>query len=946
MGLDVRVRIHYNTAFGETICICGGPANLGAWDPAKAFALVFTPGGFWEGTFSLPLTQPGTIRYKYILRRQDGSTSWEGGPDRVLHYVPGAMNALVLEDSWHAGDGAEYSSAFAKVVHGRPVVRGIDAAATLVKAMRAINADEQRSRHTVLVLQLRATRIDRASKFCVLGSHPALGSWDEQRAVVLDDADFPVWRAVLDLDRTPAAPKDASTPIRYKFGVYDVAAKRVLAWEEGTDRELPPPVKLEPGRVYVRTDEGFRYGGSSAGWRGAGVALPVFSLRTADGTGVGEFLDLCPFTDWARSVGLRLIQILPINDTVATHNWIDSYPYGAISVFALHPIYLRLQRMGELRDEAAAAEIAAERKRLNALDAVDYEAVMRVKSRFYKLLYDQERDRTFADPRFRAFVQENADWLLPYAAFSCLRDKFGTVDYGWWPKYGTWSAARAHFEPLMSLAEGVPHSAERDDVMVHLFIQWHTHMQMTEAAAHARALGVVLKGDLPIGVMRNSVDTWVSPHLFNLQYQTGAPPDAFSANGQNWGFPTYNWDAMARDGNYAWWKRRLGKLSSYFDAFRIDHILGFFRIWEIPGDAVDGLLGQFSPAHPISVDELHGRGLRWFDYGRFCTPYIREHMLDRYLGGAENVALAKRDYLTETAPGCYALKPFFSSQKLIVEHFAAKLAHESAEKTAQLKTLRDGLMAFTTEVIFLPARVGTNCYSPRVMMQFTQSFRDLDGDTQAALNRIYTHYFYERNEGLWEEQAWRKLPALKSATEMLVCGEDLGMVPACVPPCMARLGILSLNVQRMPKDPKEKFYHPSRASHLSVVTPSSHDTSTIRGWWEEDRNVTRDFWVDQMGRSPAEEPPVYCEPWVVTEIVNQHMYSPAMWAIFPLQDLVGMDGELRLNNPHAERINIPAIPKHYWRFRFHLSVEQLAAATKFNAFLANMISSSGRNSLF
>jgi 4-alpha-glucanotransferase len=185
-----------------------------------------------------------------------------------------------------------------------------------------------------------------------------------------------------------------------------------------------------------------------------------------------------------------------------------------------------------------------------------------------------------------------------------------------------------------------------------------------------------------------------------------------------------------------------------------------------------------------------------------------------------------------------------------------------------------------------------------------------------------------------------KLPQLKSATNMLVCGEDLGMVPHCVPEVMQQLGILSLEIQRMPKDPAKEFFHPNDAPYLSVITPSTHDMSTIRGWWEENRERTRRFYNHVMGQWG--DAPQYCESWISRAIVMQHLYSPAMWSIFQVQDILGMSDTLRRENHQEERINDPANSKNYWQYRMHITLEDLLKQKDFNDELRDYVIHSGR----
>ena len=205
---------------------------------------------------------------------------------------------------------------------------------------------------------------------------------------------------------------------------------------------------------------------------------------------------------------------------------------------------------------------------------------------------------------------------------------------------------------------------------------------------------------------------------------------------------------------------------------------------------------------------------------------------------------------------------------------------------------------------------------------------------------LYTDFFYYRHNDFWYHTAMQKLPALLDSTGMLACGEDLGMIPACVPSVMDGLKILSLEIQRMPKSVHDNFANPAWYPYLSVCTTSTHDMNPIRAWWEEDRQVTQQFYNEMLGDQG--DAPYFCEPWICRQILDQHLWSPAMLTVLPLQDWLSMDGALRRSNPNDERINVPANPRHYWRYRMHLTLDQLAAAEDFNATLSGMIADSGR----
>lgn len=937
----LRFSLPYRTVFGQRLAVCGSHPSLGNWQPAAAVDLNYDEAtGCWSLEVDLP-DAAGELTYKYMLRDDNtGAQHWEFGPNRHVAYNPATTPRLHLADYWRAPAQPEnelLTAAFTKGLFRRPARAAAPAEAPAAKAKKApaktkaakavaeVAAEPTTSNQQPTakapaagetMFRLLAPRVESHLGLCVLGSDPALGAWDNTKALVLSDADYPTWTGTVTL-------ANPDQDCHYKYAMWDAAAGHALDMEGGENRVVPATALPKAARVF--NDEAYRYADA---WRGAGVALPVFAMRSAQGLGVGEFTDLKLLTDWAVQTGMKLIQILPINDTTATHTWVDSYPYAAISVFALHPQFIHLEGIAALKDKKAAKELAQVKEQLNAKDFVDYEPVMVAKWKFLKLLYKQEKAAFLADPEYREFLASQGSWLVPYAAFSALRDRFGTADFNQWP---------AEFRSPQNLGELTAETAaDYDDFGLFFFTQFHLDKQLREAVNYARSKGVVLKGDLPIGIYRHSVDAWTQPELYHMNAQAGAPPDDFSTTGQNWRFPTYNWTRMAEDG-YLWWKQRMGHLARYFDALRIDHILGFFRIWEMPVESVEGLLGHFSPALPLHRHEIERR-LGWFDYSRLCEPYIRWHMLqDIFQGEAQHVF---DEYMDDASYGRIHLKPHVSDQRKIEAYIANKVAAQP-EHADYFAWLEKGLFRLVNEVLFVPA--GDDFYHPRITLNKSYSFRELDSDEdrRRLYDDIYVDFFFRRHEEFWRQQGLTKLPPVRYATDMLICGEDLGMVPASVPGVMKQLGMLGLNVQRMPSNPEVEFSHPNDAAYLSVVTPSSHDTSTVRGWWEEDRVRTQRFFETMLGHW-REVAPFYCEPWVAREILVQHLHSPAMWAIFPLQDLLAIDGHLRRANPHDEQINVPSNPTHFWKYRLHLPLEELVDAVGFNQPLRALVQNSGR----
>lgn len=901
--MKLTFKLRFRTFYGQSLFVTGDPVLLGNGRSEPGIPLQYLNPDYWQVTLTPPAgaLSGGLSDYRYLLREPDGSLIQDWGKGRMIRPAGLAADDLLIVDAWTPAGfpgNAFYTEPFQQV---------------LLKDHQAEvrNPSPPAPTHT---FKVKAPLLRHDQTLCLLGEAPILGRWNTARPLLLNRIPGDEYLCLqLDLRGQPF-------PIAYKYGLFDTANQTFIRYEDGQNRILEDTVA--PGKHTIVHDGFVELPGNT--WRGAGVAIPVFSLRSENSFGVGEFTDLQLLVDWGRQAGLKLIQLLPINDTSATLTWKDSFPYSAISAFALHPLYLNLRGVAEGPNRQLLEQLEPERKRLNALDALDYEAVITAKLKFLRQIFPSQKDRTFQSEEYRRFFDDNRHWLVPYAAFCYLRDQHGTTDFDQWPEH-------TRYEPDAIAALAAPGSPAADDIALNYFIQFHLHRQLREATEHAHANGMIVKGDIPIGVSSCGVDAWQNPELYHRDFQAGAPPDAFAAKGQNWGFPTYNWPRMKADG-YAWWKRRFEQMSRYFDAFRIDHILGFFRIWSIPRQAVEGILGYFVPALPLDLKEFTARGIP-FDRERYTKPYITDEVL---LDVFENdYGEVTSEFLNADGSGNYSLKPEFATQYQVKAHFAAR------EQDERRRKIQQGLYDLISNVILLEVEgPGGPQYHFRFGTEETSSFRNLPEDTRNRLRDLYHDYFWRRQDEFWRKEAMAKLPALKSATNMLVCGEDLGMVPGCVPGVMKELGLLSLEVQRMPKIMGQEFSRPREAPYLSVVTPSTHDMSTIRGWWEEDRDRTRRFYHNELGRSG--HAPRHCEPWICKTIIRDHLLSPAMWSIFQLQDLLGMDAKLRRADPAAERINVPAEAGFYWRYRMHLTLEQLMAADHFNQELKESIRSSGR----
>ena len=758
-------------------------------------------------------------------------------------------------------------------------------------------------------LNLRAwCHLDNNSALFITGDCKALGNWDPQKGVELVQIMPNFFSASLDKDDLPSY-------FEYKFAAINKDNGEIF-WEIGANRNA----SLQKGICEYSPESEVKLYPFSP--KIAGTAIPVFSLKSSGSFGVGDFGDLKLFIDWAIQTGQKLVQILPINDTTITGTWTDSYPYNSISIYAFHPMYIDLRQVGELKNTKLNNRFKKLQNKLNALDTIDYEAVNKAKREYLRCSYDESGLKILSSLKFKEFFKRNQSWLVPYAAFSYLRDKYATADFKRWKEH--------KYDPAEIAALCDEKSETYKDIAFYYYIQYLLHIQLSAVSNYAKAHNIILKGDIPIGISRSSVEAWVEPFYFNMESQAGAPPDPFAKVGQNWGFPTYNWERMEQDG-YAWWLKRFNKMSEYFGAYRIDHILGFFRIWDIPTHAVRGLLGNFVPSLPLSVEEIESYGLK-FQYDFMTRPFINEDLLNRLFD--ENADLVKKKFVRHLHHDIYGLNEEFLTERQVQAYFKDK-------NDAKSLKLRDGLYSLISDVLFIPDRNRPNLYHPRIAVLDDYIFSRLLPAEKEAFTRLYNDYYYKRHNEFWYQEAMKKLPVLVNSTTMLTCGEDLGMVPDCVPWVMRNLDILSLEIERMPKEPGTLFNNTKTYPVLSVCTSGTHDMATLRGWWKEDPALSQSYFNNVLhheGKAPQELSGPLCE-----EIVLKQLQSPSLLCVLPLQDWLSVDENLRCADIDKERINVPAIPRYYWRYRMHLTLEELLLSTGFNNKISALISKAGRN---
>jgi len=827
----IKFKINFKTQQGEQVYITGSSLILGNYNPDRAFRLTHSKSDEWNGEIMCDPVKERLLYYKYFVKNSENTIYFEAGGGRRLA-LNSATEKIETKDQWQ-GNTAEapfLTDPFSHVFSGR----------------ECSPYTQTHKRNYELIIRVVIPNVPKDCSIYVCGSSKETGEWKPEKAANMARLKGLKWIASFPIEN------EQGKTWEYKFvRKNDITGE--YTWEDGLNRVLViPQVSKHETLIIEHSSANFDTGKPKF----AGCVVPVFALRTKKSCGIGDIEDLKSLIDWAKQVGMSVIQTLPINDTLEHMNWQDSYPYNSISSIALHPLYLSISTLGHIKEKQKAKDFSEEIKSLNRKSSVDYEDVLEFKMRYFRALYDQNKDDTFAQPEYYKFIKANKEWLYPYAVFCALRDKNKTADFRKWKKYSVFSQA-----DVDKLSSGK--SEIKDDVYFYVYLQYHLHNQMTEAIDYAHANGIVLKGDLPIGISRNSVDAWQHPQYFNFGQQAGAPPDYYSAEGQNWGFPTYNWEEMAGD-NYKWWKKRMRKMSDYFDAYRIDHILGFFRIWEIPYPLDGGKAGHFNPVLSLDIEEIESYGL----------PVPDEQ--------------DKKD-----------LK---------------KIAEEN---------------------LFMEDPYNKCKWIPCICAKESREYMALTSAQKKSFNALYETFFYKRNNDLWYNNAMKKLQQIMAASNMLACGEDLGMLAEPVRKCMADLKILSLELQIMPKNNTD-FADPATFPYLSVCSTSTHDSETLRMWLGR-RLKTISCKSDDTGETYYDATAKDCE-----KVLRDNLASKSMFAIFPLQDWMSVNEKVRNRFAYSERINNPAVPHWMWKYRMHITIEQLQESDALNNQISKLIKESGR----
>lgn len=781
--VQVTFTIPYQVDFPFHLVVSGENRG-GEMDPFQVVMKESDP-GIWTATVAVSSDETMELKYTYTVR--DGDTILRSEPlfHHVLrlHYDPIAPAGQVqVNDRWVE------PSAYHRFMD-QPL-------APLMKLPDLTNVRMPTAPLTDLQVLCFRTEYPLPGELLLCGGIPSVGSWTPEQGLPLT-----LTRCGYTVELSVDQPFDYKLVLKHPDGTYQ--------WEEGDNRHYTPGSTCLS--LTYEDPPLFTHLAAPEVKQLEGTALPIFSLRTDRSYGIGDLGDAVEFVHWLKTVGQQIFQFLPIYDTSFTGTAKDTYPYNAITTFGIHPIYLDVRRLPYYltQKERRAWEQRAEV--LNTLPQVDYPAVLQLKTEVISACFDEWLDRSGdRSEAFLLFCDQYKKALIPYCIFCSIRDENPGLPVEAYP-------------PFSDYSEQIRQSNCPDPRLLrYAYIQYQLYRQLEELHSYAQKVGILLKGDLPIGVGRNSVDAWLHPEYFHLDREAGSPPDVFSADGQNWGFPTYDWEAIARD-DYSWWQERFSGMEAYISMIRVDHILGFFRIWSIPADDSRSIQGHYVPALGYAREEVEG------------------------------------------------LESFF-------------------------------------------VRDDEGHYHPLLVPEVHAGFGALPHEERIRLSSMRDDYYHRRNEDLWRSTAYHRLSGVLRSTDLLICAEDLGVLPQTIHEVLEALDLVTLEVLRMPKKSGTTFVRPQDLPSLSVLTTSTHDTSSLRAWWQELSDDQHDELAFLYGFQDDVSP---------AGLVRSLRKMSSRLLILPLQDWCVLTGYGSEVPPEKERINDPADPHHIWDYRMPGTINDL-----------------------
>ncbi|MDD6393916.1 MAG: 4-alpha-glucanotransferase [Prevotella sp.] len=890
--------INYRTNWGESVHAIITSTNDNGRQRTHNVPLLSEDGDSWHTETVLMEMRKGQIRdisYHYQIEDSNGNIvrkEWNS-IKRVVHCE--ADKNFLLYDFWR--DTPLLWHLYTDVVRGKCSSGRIEKNKNRLPIYRK-----------TVIFKVSAPQLADDEILAICGNHPSIGDWSPSRYIKMTYCGNHEWNLALNTENINHA-------LEYKYVVVDRNTNRLRKWEEG-DNRVTHFETLHDGQVAI--EDGGSIHVMEKTWKASGVSVPLFSLRTKDSFGIGDMGDLLKTIDWCSMCGIRVIQLLPINDTGNSAGWNETNPYNSISAFAINPIYFDASELIP-ENSMERTEFNRRRMELEAYRHCDYKAVGNVKQIYIDYLFNKNGKREMSTDDYKEFSNNNAFWLNAYAIFKAMSKRHGTSDFRKWEV-----AANYEMGKLEKLLDD--DSEMRKETEKVKYIQYRLNRQLAKASSYARKKGISLMCDMQTGFRLDSVEVWQHPDIFDMTMRMGIPPYDGDRNGQNWRFPIYircsEWEE--------WMRNRIKYLERYFDVMRIDHIAALFALWAIPQNNFTPVLGHFIPSLPLSAEEITGYGLT-FRKELMTKPFVNDEEIERGFG--IHADYVKEVFLNKLPYNMYGLKTEYDCQEKIENMFRDKQDENSI-------WIRDGLKRICTNVLFIEDEKYRNMYHPRVYGYNQPLFAVLSSNDRDAYMRIYNNYYGDRHQYLWKNNGEHTLLNILEDSKMLVCAEDMGYRPHGMDEVIEKLRILSTEVQTLPKNDYYEFGHTEAYPYRSIATTGTHDMPSLRVWWEEDKARVQRYYATRLhkeGIAPKSLPPRLAE-----EIIARHMYSPSMLCMICMQDWLAMDSILREDNVQCERINNPNDCFNKWDYRMGTTIDALLSSGTFNGKIKEMVARSKR----
>lgn len=900
--VSIQFRTKYSTYPGQELFVIGDHPLLGCWSRLNALRMTYNENYGdsynWEVNIRIqtPDSQPVRLEYKYIVL-----TSCQDPSDKTPHDVRTEKEAEIC---WDTGSNRSIIvcnpdmtpmeiSTYDLFQPPITMIQHIYFKLPFTSVVYSHNFDQKdsivmphRKPNTIQFhLRVIAIQIPPDCKVYVTGQHEFFHYWG--KFFELKPLNSIYWEFILEL------PED-TPPFEYKYLIVKEGSQE---WEERTNRRLQCP----PNNANIVINHDWLYQSTPKNFKGAGILVALFSIHSKQTlTPIGEFMDIMKLVDWAVKANMLLIQLLPMQDNNVTFLKNES-PYRQISAFAFNPMYLTLRCIEGYEEGEVPARL-------------DFIGVTQFKLQKLDYIFNNKVDKNALrqDKNFIDFVENNSIWLLSYCYWCAHRGISLSNDPNSIP---TWPAYDSIQIPdiLTCTLEGINNAC-----LKYAWIQYQCHMQLTVVSQYAVSQRVILACTITIGQSNESVDSWAHPELFDKNYTIGAPPDIFSFHGQNWFYPAWNWDEMAKD-DYDWLRQQLGHMEKYFYACLFDHPLGLFRCWNIPSNTNNPLFGHFVPSLPIDIKDLHDLQIR--DISRLCRPLFPINDVISF-ALPEPTKEKLINSLATCENGTWRFRAKFESDRDIIAVLKEFKKGCSLNDQLQFALAKRILLSHFESVCLIPDyKEPHRKYYPRYSMTDSTVFKSLPERDAQVLYKLFVDFYYRTNIGLWHEHGHRKL-AILASSQMQLFGYDLGVTLNDEEKALHRVGICSFHVQRIPRESTTRFDLPSQFPYLSVCTPTPHDMQHLSLWWKNEQADVQQFYHQILKMDGSA--PFRLNPKIAEGILKLHLNSNSMWCLHVFEDLFSLSDEEPIGKlaENSKWINDPS--KHnQWSYRINIDLEDL-----------------------